>query len=54
VLAQIKRTGDPQPWAAGQRPLYVRLAWTGLTGRRLGHAWTRDEELPVRRHIRAT
>ncbi len=51
VLVQIKRTWDPRPWAAGQRPLYVRLAWTELTGRRLGHAWTREEELPVRRQL---
>ncbi|MET0838320.1 MAG: pyridoxamine 5'-phosphate oxidase family protein [Marmoricola sp.] len=50
VLAQIKRTWDPRPWAAGLRPLYVRLGWTGLTGRRLGR-WTREEELPVRRQV---
>jgi nitroimidazol reductase NimA-like FMN-containing flavoprotein (pyridoxamine 5'-phosphate oxidase superfamily) len=34
-LAHIKRTLDPRPWAGGARPLYVRLRWTELTGRRL-------------------
>lgn len=48
-LALIKRTWDPRPWAAGTRPLYVRLAWTELTGRRLGQGWTRESEMPVRR-----
>lgn len=51
-LAVIKRTWDPRPWAGGDRPLYVRLAWDELTGRRLGHGWTRDNEMPVRRTVR--
>ena len=51
VLAQIKRTWDPRPWAGGTRPLYVRLEWTGLTGRRLGQGWTHENELPVRRQL---
>ena len=50
-LALIKRTWDPRPWASGIRPLYVRLAWTELTGRRVGQGWTRDNEMPVRRQI---
>jgi len=32
-LAHIKRTWDPRPWAAGTRPLYVRLAWSRLDAR---------------------
>lgn len=48
-LAQIKRTWEPRPWAGGSRPLYVRLPWDELTGRRLGSGWTRDTEMPVRR-----
>ena len=51
VLAQIKRTWDPHPWAAGHRPLYVRLPWSELTGRRLGQGWTRENEMPVRRQL---
>jgi len=50
-LALIRRTWDPRPWAAGNRPLYVRLAWTALTGRRLGGGWTHENELPVRRQV---
>jgi hypothetical protein len=50
-LDHIKRTWDPRPWAAGARPLYVRLEWTELTGRRVGGGWTHDNELPVRRQL---
>jgi nitroimidazol reductase NimA-like FMN-containing flavoprotein (pyridoxamine 5'-phosphate oxidase superfamily) len=50
-LDHIKRTWDPRPWAGGTRPLYVRLAWDELTGRRLGGGWTHENELPVRRHL---
>jgi uncharacterized protein len=31
----IRRDGEPQPWAAGSRHLYVKLAWRQLTGIRL-------------------
>ena len=50
-LDLIKRTWDPRPWAGGARPLYVRLQWTELTGRRLGGGWTHDNEMPVRRQL---
>jgi len=50
-IARIKRTWEPQPWAGGDRPLYVRLAWEELTGRRLGQGWTHANETPVRRHL---
>lgn len=48
-LAHIERTWAPRPWAGGDKPLYVRLAWDELTGRRLGRGWTYDNELAVRR-----
>lgn len=51
-LAVIQRTWNPRPWAGGDRPLYVRLAWDELSGRRLGHGWTRGNEMPVRRTVR--
>jgi nitroimidazol reductase NimA-like FMN-containing flavoprotein (pyridoxamine 5'-phosphate oxidase superfamily) len=35
-LAVIKRTWDPEPWASGSRPVYIRLRFKQLTGRRLG------------------
>lgn len=50
-LALIRRTWDPRPWAAGSRPLYVRMRWTELTGRRLGAGWTHENEMPVRRQV---
>lgn len=50
-LAAIRRTWDPRPWVAGTRPLYVRLRWRELTGRRLGAGWTHQNELPVRRQL---
>ena len=40
---------NPKPWAGGARPLYVRLRWKRLSGRRIGGGWTRENELPVRR-----
>jgi nitroimidazol reductase NimA-like FMN-containing flavoprotein (pyridoxamine 5'-phosphate oxidase superfamily) len=50
-LAHIRRTWDPRPWAGGSRPLYVRLPWDELTGRRLGQGWTHENEMPVRRQL---
>ncbi len=31
----LRGASDPEPWAAGQRSLYLKLAWEQLTGRRL-------------------
>jgi len=50
-LALIRRTWEPRPWAGGDRPLYVRLPWEELSGRRLGQGWTHRNEMPVRRHL---
>jgi hypothetical protein len=35
-LEDIVRTWNPDPWAGGTRPLYVRLRWDTLSGRRIG------------------
>jgi nitroimidazol reductase NimA-like FMN-containing flavoprotein (pyridoxamine 5'-phosphate oxidase superfamily) len=35
-LAAVRVFRNPQPWAAGSRLLYIRLAWDSLTGRRVG------------------
>jgi nitroimidazol reductase NimA-like FMN-containing flavoprotein (pyridoxamine 5'-phosphate oxidase superfamily) len=37
-LATIRAFGNPQPWAAGSRLLYIRLEWQSLSGRRVGPA----------------
>lgn len=50
-ISAIQRNWDPRPWASGSRPLYVRLRWKELTGRRLGGGWTHENEMPVRRHL---
>lgn len=31
----IRDEADPEPWAAGLRTLYFRIAWDDLTGRRI-------------------
>ena len=50
-LAAIRSFWDPRPWAGGVRPVYVRLRWRELTGRRLGSGWTTANEVPVRRAL---
>ena len=50
-IALVQRTWDPRPWASGSRPLYIRLKWQDLTGRRLGSGWTHENESPVRRTV---
>ena len=35
-IEEIRWAHDPKPWADGARPLYVRLRWRELTGRRIG------------------
>ncbi len=36
-LDRIREVAEPQPWVGGGRSLYLRLPWTELTGRKLGH-----------------
>ena len=35
-MEEIRWAHDPKPWADGPRPLYVRLRWREITGRRIG------------------
>ncbi|GAB2743466.1 hypothetical protein GCM10027273_22650 [Nocardioides pakistanensis] len=35
-IEEIRWAHDPKPWADGARPLYVRLRWREITGRRIG------------------
>jgi nitroimidazol reductase NimA-like FMN-containing flavoprotein (pyridoxamine 5'-phosphate oxidase superfamily) len=35
-LAEIRALADPTAWARGIKLMYVRLAWTSLSGRRVG------------------
>jgi uncharacterized protein len=50
-VAAIEAGWSPRPWASGVRSMYLRLAWTELTGRRLGRGWDPLEDLPVRRTV---
>ena len=50
-LTSIRRTWEPRPWASGDRPVFLRLPWTELSGRRLGSGWDPMSELPVRRAL---
>ncbi|MFN8195412.1 MAG: pyridoxamine 5'-phosphate oxidase family protein [Nocardioidaceae bacterium] len=47
-LDEIVHQWNPHPWAAGTRPLYVRLRWDVVSGRRIGD-WTGEEDPPVQR-----
>jgi len=51
VLDEIVHQWNPRPWAAGTRPLYIRLKWDTISGRRIGEGWTAENELPVRRTV---
>jgi uncharacterized protein len=35
-LEEIVGSWNPDPWAGGTRPLYVRLRWDTLSGRQIG------------------
>ena len=50
-IRRIRERGDPEPWAAGTRHLYVSLVWRQLTGVRLGDQpvagrWVRENAGP--------
>lgn len=46
-LQLIREAAEPQPWAVGARPLYLRLRWTELTGRQVGTRWDPLQDLTV-------
>jgi uncharacterized protein len=50
-LDAVRRSWHPDSWASGRRTLYLRLRWTELTGRRLGHGWDLMSSLPVHRAL---
>jgi len=50
-MVQVERVWPPRPWAGGDRPLFLRLAWTELTGRRVGRGYNPLAGLPVRRVV---
>ncbi|WP_168929479.1 pyridoxamine 5'-phosphate oxidase family protein [Nocardioides sp. GY 10113] len=46
---QVRGALAPRPWASGARPLFLRVRWQELTGRRLGAGWDPLSGAPVRR-----
>ncbi len=50
-LDRIQQFWAPRPWASGVRPLFLKVVWHELTGRRLGGGWDPMQELPVRRVV---
>ncbi len=43
-LQAVRDAAEPQPWAGGARPLYLRLRWNELTGRQVGARWNLLED----------
>lgn len=37
-VLNVRDADDPAPWAAGLRPMYMRMRYKDLTGRRIGYA----------------
>lgn len=51
-IDRVRSVWEPRPWAGGaSRNLYLRLAWTELTGRRLGTGWDILGTLTTRRRV---
>jgi len=50
-VADIRRTWDPRPWAAGQRNLYMKVVWRDLNGRKIGGDWSPSSMAPVHRAL---
>lgn len=50
-LEHIRSVWAPHPWAAGVRPLFIRMRWSELTGRQLGTGWDPLQQLPVHRVV---
>jgi nitroimidazol reductase NimA-like FMN-containing flavoprotein (pyridoxamine 5'-phosphate oxidase superfamily) len=48
---RIRHAWNPRPWVGGSRNMYLRLAWSSLTGRRIGRDWSRCAMMPVRRAL---
>ena len=54
AIQQLRDEWEPRPWADGARNLYFKLAWSELSGRRLGSGWTSENETPVQRLVGAS
>ena len=50
-LKHIRAVWEPRPWASGNRPLYLRIPGTDLTGRQLGSGWDAMKDARERRIV---
>ena len=50
-IARILRAWAPRPWASGDRSRFIRLAWTEITGRKLGRTLDPVASMPARRML---
>ncbi len=50
-VADIRKSWDPRPWAAGPRNLYMKVVWRDVTGRRIGNDWSPATMSPVHRAL---
>jgi nitroimidazol reductase NimA-like FMN-containing flavoprotein (pyridoxamine 5'-phosphate oxidase superfamily) len=50
-LKRIETSCPPRPWAGGNRPLFLRIAWTEISGRRLGRVGDPRAEMPSQRPL---
>ncbi len=41
----VRKVWEPRPWANGARGLFLKIAWTELSGRQLGNDWQPLREL---------
>jgi hypothetical protein len=48
-IRHIESEWPPRPWAAGDRSRWLSLAWTEITGRKLGSGWNAVASMPARR-----
>ena len=49
LTEQERRMPGPPAWVTREEECWIRLRWTALSGRRLGHGWSPLAEMPVRR-----
>ena len=52
-IRRMREAWKPHPWANGTRNVFLRIRWRGLTGRKLGTDWSRENESPVHRTLTA-
>ncbi|WP_121251444.1 pyridoxamine 5'-phosphate oxidase family protein [Nocardioides ferulae] len=48
-LEQLRHGWSPRPWVSGTRDRLLRLPWTRISGRRIGHGWDPASSMPARR-----